>query len=30
LKFKKKVITVMVLTPLKAGWAGPDKIMSVH
>jgi hypothetical protein len=30
LKFKKKVITVMVLAPLKAGWAGPDKIVSVH
>jgi len=29
-KFKKKVITVMVLVPLKAGWAGPDKIVSVH
>ena len=30
LKFRKKLITVMVLVPLKAGWAGPDKIVSVH
>jgi len=30
LKFKKKVITVIVLVPLKNGWAGPDKIVAVH
>ncbi|MBI3951795.1 MAG: nuclear transport factor 2 family protein [Acidobacteria bacterium] len=29
-KFKKKVITVLVLTPIDKGWAGPDKILPVH